>query len=108
MSENTKNDNETVATATTVVPDITPYYAAQIVNLRLAEAEIDKVVTPQMLYTYAKKGLIDSNHKTRTDGEKIVLNGMAFKNWLNRYVERALNGETVGSFDAEKAAELYK
>lgn len=97
MSENT---------ARTFAP-ITPYLAAKVLNVRLAAENIDKVVQGPQMYNYAKSGLIKSNYSTRADDEKIMLDGQSFKEWMDRYVQRLLNGESTGAVDVEKLAEQY-
>lgn len=96
MSENTR----------TFAP-ITPYLAAKVLNVRLAAEGIDKTVQGPQLYNYAKSGLITSNYATRSEGEKILLDGQSFKDWMDRYIQRLLNGESTGSVDIEKLAEQY-
>jgi hypothetical protein len=97
-------DTDTETEVPSVPSDITPFYAHQVVNFRLEAEGIDKTVTPQMMYSYAKKGLIDSNYATRSKGEKIYFNGEAFKNWLAKYVK---NDQVAGSVDIETLAAQY-
>ena len=59
---------------------MTPYAAAKIVNALLAEAGIDKVLPPQMFYTYAKKGYIPA-----TDG-RIAEADLAA--WAEKYIAK--------------------
>lgn len=44
---------------------LSPYGAAKVVNALLAEAGVEKVLPPQMFYTYVAKGYIpaDENKK---------------------------------------------
>jgi hypothetical protein len=89
---------------------ISPYYAAKVVNLRLAAEGIvreSEMQGPQM-YQYAKNGVITSNYAEHVADKKvkIVLDGNAFKSWLDRYVERLQNGEVRGA-DIAKLAEQY-
>jgi len=86
---------------------ITPFFAARVVNAKLVAEEIDKTVTPQMMYNYAKKNVVASNYYTRAEGEKIYFEGEAFAKWLKRYVERIQNGEDSSSFDADAALQSY-
>jgi hypothetical protein len=113
MSENTVNETvstedvenvDTVTEAPSAPSNITPFFAARVVNFRLEAEGIDKTVTPQMLYTYAKKGLIASNYATRSEGEKIYFNGEAFKTWLAKYIK---NDQVSGSVDIETLASQY-
>lgn len=100
MSEQTQNE-----TVRTFAP-ITPFFAARVVNAKLEAEGIDKVVTPQMMYNYAKKHVIESNYDNRGDG-KVYFVGEAFAKWLKKYVERIQNGQDGSNFDAEKALEAY-
>lgn len=59
---------------------LTPYGAAKIVNALLAENGIEKVLPPQMFYTYVKKGYIPS-----TDG-KISPTDLA--TWCDKYIAK--------------------
>jgi len=89
--------------------DLTPFAAHHVVNIMLRNAGIDDVeVRPQMLYSYAKKGVIASNYDTREDGEKVYFDGDAFKAWLDRYVARVKNGEGASRIDYDKLAEQYQ
>jgi D-alanyl-D-alanine dipeptidase len=88
--------------------NITPFAAAKVTNAILRSNEIEDVtVAPQMLYTYAKKGIIKSNYETRTDNEKIYFDGDEFKAWLDSYVEKVKNGQTGTKVDYDKLAEQY-
>jgi hypothetical protein len=86
---------------------ITPFFAARVVNAKLVAEGIDKTVTPQMMYNYAKKNVIESNYDSREEDEKIYFEGESFAKWLKRYVERIQNGTDGSTFDAEKALESY-
>jgi hypothetical protein len=63
MSENTSNT-------------VSPYRAAQIINLLLVQDEVTdamgepKQIAPQMLYGYVKKGTIA--HETTSTGKKVI------------------------------------
>jgi hypothetical protein len=81
---------------------ITPFYAAKVANIRLASEGIEKTVTPQMLYTYHKKGTIAS--ATVTGSDKKYFDGDAFKTWLNQYVT---GGATNTRTDVEALAAQY-
>lgn len=65
---------------TTPVVTVTPYGAAKIVNELLKEKGIEKVLPPQMFYTYVKKGYIPS-----TDG-KITSTDLA--TWVEKYITK--------------------
>jgi hypothetical protein len=87
--------------------NLTPFAAAQVTNRVLASKELNVEVRPQMLYSYARKGTIASNYETRTDNEKVMFEGDAFKAWLDRYVERIENGTEATRVDYDKLAEQY-
>jgi hypothetical protein len=81
---------------------ITPFYAAKVANVVLAANGQERIVTPQMMYSYAK------NHRIQTvevpGNKKVHFDGDAFKAWLDGYV--AGTG-TVGKKDVEKLAAQY-
>lgn len=87
--------------------NLTPFAAAKVTNIVLQAEGLDKVVTPQMLYTYAKKNLIASNYWTRADGEKIDFVGDAFKAWLDKYVTKLKSGEGNTRTDYAALAQQY-
>jgi hypothetical protein len=62
--------------------NLTPYAAAQVTNRVLAARGIDRKVTPQMLYSYAKKSTI----ATVPNSKPVEFVGSAFKAWLDQYV----------------------
>src|SRR6266576_3645913 len=76
MSENTN---------ITVCPDLTPYYAAQV-----ATGVLGRDIQPQVMYTMAKNGTIESNYDEyieaggRGNAQKIKVHfdGESFKTWL--------------------------
>lgn len=70
--------------------NVTPYAAAKITNIVLQNEDLDKEIKPQMLYTYAKKNIIET---TTDENGKIFFVGESFKNWLDRYVEKIRSGE---------------
>jgi len=74
--------------------NITPFVAAKVANVVLEKRGLSGDVKSQMLYSYAKKNIIQSNYETRAEGEKVYFDGAAFKTWLDRYVVRIENGET--------------
>jgi hypothetical protein len=93
MSENTnENDVRTYA-------PITPYFAAKVTQARLLAEGVEKEIQGPMMYTYAKNGTIDSNFNTRAPKEKIVFDGASFKNWLDAYVTRVVNGTDGSTLD---------
>jgi hypothetical protein len=109
MSENTTAQVETVEDDTVeddtndqgtqeirTFDDITPFFAARVVNFRLEAEGIEKTVTPQMMYNYATRG-----------DDKIKLVGKAFKEWMDRYVQRLQNGEDASGVDIETLASKY-
>jgi hypothetical protein len=78
------NDENTEAPAPKQYAPITPYAAHKIVNIVLASKGQDKVVTPQMMYSYA------ANNRIKTievpGNKKVHFDGNAFKEWLDAYV----------------------
>jgi hypothetical protein len=73
---------------------MTPYAAAKVVNAALAEADLEKVIPPQMMYTYAKKNYVDS---IEVDGKKRITKAGLDK-WLVGYINK-LSGNTVEETD---------
>jgi len=73
---------------------MTPYAAAKIVNDTLKDAGIEKVLPPQMMYTYAKKGYID----TVTVNEKVRITQSGLDKWLAGYLGK-LQGTTAEETD---------
>jgi hypothetical protein len=63
---------------------ITPYAAAKVVNIVLASKGQDRVVTPQMMYSYAKNKRIAT--VTIAGDKKVYFDGDSFKQWLDAYV----------------------
>jgi hypothetical protein len=75
MSENTE--------ATNFAP-LTPYAAFKVTNRVLEAQGIDKTVSSQMLYGYAKTQRIAT---VRVEGsKKVYFDGNAFKAWLDAYI----------------------
>jgi hypothetical protein len=104
QSDTTSNENTDV----TMYADLTPFAAAKVTNAVLKFKGIEDVeVKPQMLYTYAKKGVIASNYESRSDNEKVMFDGVEFKLWLDKYVEKIQNGTTGSRVDYDKLAEQY-
>lgn len=78
------------ANETNELPNITPYYAHKVVNKVLEGT--GRKVTPQMMYTYAKKNTIETI--VGDDGKKYFV-GQDFKNWLDRYVKNEAKSSRV-------------
>lgn len=91
------------STTSTTVSDLTPYAAFKVTNLVLAAEGLDKVITPQMLYSYAQKELI----ATVPGSKPILFQGEAFKEWLDKYVSRVRNGDANARVDYEALAEQF-
>jgi hypothetical protein len=73
---------------------MTPYKAAKIVNAALVTEGIEKVIPPQMMYTYANKGYVKS---VTVDGKKrITKDGL--DEWLVGYINK-LTGKTIEETD---------
>jgi hypothetical protein len=74
---------------------ITPYQASKIANAKLAELGVEKVLPPQMFYTYVKKGYIgDEKGATRTTEQATLI-------WLQKYVNKHNLVATVTVEDVE-------
>ena len=83
---------------------LTPYAAAKIVNIALASNNIEKTITPQMMYTYAKKQYIAT---TTIDGDKkVYFDGDSFAEFLAKYIASLKNNSSRRN-DYEKIAEQY-
>jgi hypothetical protein len=67
--------------------NITPYAAAQVTNIKLAEQGDARTVTPQNMYGYARKGTIAGNYSTRVGKESVKFDGDAFLTWLRSYLK---------------------
>jgi len=91
------------STTSTTISDLTPYAAFKVTNLVLAAEGLDKVITPQMLYSYAQKELI----ATVPGSKPILFQGEAFKEWLDKYVSRVRNGDANARVDYEALAEQF-
>lgn len=76
---------------------LTPYAAAKVVNIVLASKNVDKLVTPQMMYSYAK------NKRIATiigSDKKIYFDGDAFKIWMDSYIESIMtNGSRRNDYE---------
>jgi hypothetical protein len=73
---------------------LTPYAAAQVTNIKLAEQDDARTVTPQSMYGYARKGTIASNYSTRIGKETVKFDGDAFLAWLRSYLKNEKNSKT--------------
>ena len=82
---------------------LTPYAAAKVTNIALASRSLDKRVTPQMLYTYAKKQLI----ATVPDTKPIEFDGDAFKAWLDKYIAKVESGDAGARVDYDELAKQF-
>jgi hypothetical protein len=82
---------------------ITPYAAAKVVNIVLASKGQDRIVTPQMMYSYAKNKRIATI--SIVGDKKVYFDGDAFKIWLDSYV----SGKNVagGKVNFETLASQY-
>jgi hypothetical protein len=81
---------------------ITPFYAAKVANVVLAAAGQERIVTPQMMYSYAKNGRIKTVSVEGT--KKVHFDADAFKIWLDAYVA----GKTsTGKKDVNALAAQY-
>jgi hypothetical protein len=67
----------------TAMTSFTPYAAAKILNEVLAEHDI-KLIPPQMVYNYCKKGYI----KSSTVNGKIVVDENSFAEWSVKYLAK--------------------
>jgi hypothetical protein len=81
---------------------ITPYAAAKVANAVLAKRGEERVITPQMMYSYAKNGHIDT--VTVPGSKKVHFDGNAFKTWLTGYIN---NTTSAGRQDYNKLAAQY-
>jgi hypothetical protein len=63
----------------------TPYQAAKVLNAMVAEAGIEKVVPPQMVYTYAKNGKFTTFIAADGTGRKVV-DTDTFNTWAAGYI----------------------
>jgi hypothetical protein len=84
--------------------NITPYAAAKVTNIVLETEGLNKVIKPQMLYTYAKKNVIEN---TTNEKGNVVFVGDAFKKWLDSYVEKVRNGDAAERTDYAELASQF-
>jgi hypothetical protein len=106
MSEqptNQNTDENTEAPTEKKYAPITPYAAHKVVNLVLSSKGQDRVVTPQMMYSYAHNNRIQT--VTVPGSKKVYFDGNAFKQWLDSYV----SGQNVagGKVNFESLAAEY-
>jgi hypothetical protein len=86
------------------MPNLTPYYAAKVVEAVLKAKGIEGTTpTPQMMYSYAKKQTIE----VVPDTKKIMFVGKAFKAWLDEYISKAESGLGAGKVDIEVLADQF-
>lgn len=83
--------------------NLTPYAAAKVTNIVLKAEGLENKVTPQMLYTYAKKGTI----ATVDGATKVTFDGNAFKAWLDKYVEGVKSGTAGSKVDYDALATQF-
>jgi LPS O-antigen subunit length determinant protein (WzzB/FepE family) len=69
---------------------MTPYAASKIANKALEDAGVEKVLPPQMFYTYAKKAYIKP---TLVDG-KVRIKAEDLQTWLTGYINKLQNKAT--------------
>jgi hypothetical protein len=78
-----ENDELEDVVETAEVPDLTPFRAAGVAELKLG-----KTITPQSMYGLAKSGAIKSNYAEyqaaggRGHGIKVIFDGTDFLRWL--------------------------
>jgi len=96
MSEQSISDTEA-----TFSP-LTPYAAFKVTNIVLESKGIDRTVTPQMMYSYAKNDRIATI--TIPGDKRVYFEGGAFKAWLDAYVDGGAPGSKV---NFETLAEQY-
>lgn len=60
----------------------TPYQCAKVINEELANRNIDKVLPPQMFYTYTKKSYIKSS---KNEQNKVVVKHSDLVEWFVKY-----------------------
>jgi len=85
---------------------ITAYAIAKQLNNTLAELEIDKSVPSQMLYTYAKKGMINGQKNckafTQAEADAFVQNYLV----RNNFITTTTTDEVEKAVEAEAEAQL--
>ena len=79
-----------------------PYKAPTLVNGWIKELGVEKELPPQMIYTYTKKGYIES--VTGEDGKRTVTEE-ALRTWFTKYANKNLiKVETVETVDPNQLA----
>jgi hypothetical protein len=68
----------------------TPYQATKMVNAILARAGVKKILPPQMLYTYARKGKFLTYPAPDGTG-RMVVDRDSFQTWLASYLTKLSN-----------------
>jgi hypothetical protein len=81
---------------------LTPYAAFKVVNAVTTAKGIERSVTSQMMYGYAKNGRIATVGVAGST--KVYFDGDAFKLWLDKYIA---GGEVGGRVDYEDLAQQY-
>lgn len=65
--------------------EISPYQGAKLINSMLKELGIEKVLPPQMIYTYANKNMIKSH---KNEQNKIMIKTSDLLEWFGKYVSK--------------------
>jgi hypothetical protein len=81
------NTTDVTGTSMPIIPvseHLSPYGAAKIVNLTLAEMGVDKKVPPQMMYNYVRQNILPTYE---LDGKK-YLRVTEFRIWLEKYTSK--------------------
>lgn len=68
---------------------MTPYKAAQVVNIVLASLNIEREIRPQMIYNYCIKGYI----KAQKINEKWDVDESDLLEWFKKYVKKNFDVE---------------
>lgn len=77
---------------------ITPYAAAKVVNIKLARLGLEKIVTPQMMYSYAKNKRIETT--TLAGDKKVYFDGDSFASWMSSYISATQSGSASTSYES--------
>lgn len=67
---------------------MTPYGAAKVVNARLKEEGIDKVIPPQMMYNYTTARVAKGKKPFIALNEDSSVNEESLSTWLESYVAK--------------------
>ena len=75
----------------------TPYFAAKLVNIKLAMEGFDKTIPPQMMYNYTKARLNQGKAPFIEYDEKKGVSVKSLEEWTTKYIEKlkAKTAETV-------------